>query len=148
MRARAVAVFLYGSYINLEVLTGVDIHPEPFHVAVLPGYALTVRPLANLVPLDRGTTYGIVTALTHGELDRLYAHARDVLGGVYVPEAVLTRRLDGTHVPALSYVAHDLAPGDPDPAYVDRILGAAREHRFPGWYLSHIASFLPGASRA
>lgn len=63
-----------------------------------------IGPLANLVRSEQHTVYGILAQATHRELDRLYAHACDVLGGIYLPEAVVVHTLDGALVPALCYI--------------------------------------------
>jgi len=82
-------VFFYGSYINFAVLREVDLVPERWEVARLDGFDIRIQPRANLVRSDQQSVYGIVATATHAELARLYAHARDVLGEVYLPEAVL-----------------------------------------------------------
>jgi cation transport regulator ChaC len=139
-------VFFYGSYINPKVLAEVDIVPELVELATLPGFQLTIRPLANLVPSDRHIAYGILTKATHSELNRLYKeHAERVLGGVYLPQAVLCSSPSGHLRPALTYISHDMAPGPAQPEYVDRILEPARGYGFPGWYLEQIRSFIPGS---
>lgn len=142
MSEPSVATFYYGSYINREVLREVGLDPERIDVARLPGYDLTIRPLANLVPSDRHTVYGVVAPATHSELERLYAHARDVLGGLYLPYPVLPEVVGRGFEPALCYIATSLTPAPADPAYVMRILEPAREYGFPSWYLSRIESFL------
>src|SRR5215475_10867020 len=122
-----VAVFFYGSYMNLDVLTEVDLRPARVEVARLPGFDIRIEPLANLVHSNRHTVYGILTQATHRELDRLYAHARDVLGGLYLPEAVGAFTLSGGMVPALCYIAAEMKPGPAANDYVDRIIGPARQ---------------------
>jgi hypothetical protein len=143
MSTPVVTIFFYGSYINRDVLREVGLAPERFEVARLPGYDISIRPLANLVASDRHTVYGVLASATHAELDRLYRHARDVLGGLYLPHPVLAYTLAGQAEPALCYIAPALAPADPDRAYVQRILGPAREYGFPAWYLERLESFLP-----
>jgi hypothetical protein len=143
MSGPAVATFFYGSYINLEVLLEVGMTPGRFEVARLPGYDITIRPLANLVVSDECTVYGMLASSTYVELDRLYEHAREVLGGVYLPHPVLVYTASGKVEPALCYIAPAL-PGDPpDPVYLNRILKPAREYGFPSWYLKRLESFLP-----
>jgi hypothetical protein len=138
-----VLVFFYGSYINREVLHEVGLIPERTEVACLPGYDIRVAPLANLVPAEEHSVYGILADATHAELERLYAHARDVLGGVYLPRAVTVETRDGSPVPALCYLAEGMEERPPDPAYLERILGPARQYGFPAWYLERLASFRP-----
>lgn len=136
-----VAVFFYGSYINFDVLKEVDLVPESYDVARLGGFDIVIRPLANLVRSDRHTVYGIATRVTHAELARLYDHAEQVLGGIYLPEAVICQTEDGKFVPALCYVAPSMDPKPADNDYVDRIVGPARGYGFPGWYIARLESF-------
>ena len=138
-----VVTFFYGSYINPSVLGEVELFPDRIDIARLPGFDIEIRPLANLVPSDRRTVYGILATATHEELDRLYSHARDVLGGVYLPRAVLAYTLAGQAEPALCYIASGLAPGPASAEYVARIIEPARTYGFPAWYLARLESFLP-----
>src|SRR5580700_9604335 len=125
-------VFFYGSYMNFGVLREVDIVPENWCVARLDGYDIRIQPRANLIRSDQHCVYGIVVAATHPELTRLYAHAQDVLGESYLPEAVLVQKA-GLWRPALCYLCPAMAPKPPDNAYVERIIQPAREFGFPQW---------------
>ena len=92
----SVSVLFYGSYMNLSVLREVDLVPARREVARLSGFDVRISPRANLVRSDRDTVYGVLATATHRELARLYAHARDILGETYLPEAVvLPETLDG-----------------------------------------------------
>lgn len=75
--------------------------------------------------------------------ERIYTHAQDVLGGVYLPRAVLAHTLSGQTEPALCYIAPSLEPAPASPDYVDRILEPARRYGFPPWYLERLESFVP-----
>lgn len=141
MSAPKVWTFFYGSYMNSEVLDEVELVLESAEVAQLDGFELRIEPLANLVRNEAQSVFGIVGLLTHAKLDELYRHARDVLGGFYLPEAVLVRTLEGRYLPAMVWISHDLEPAPADPAYVDRVLAPAIEYGFPRWYLSRIESF-------
>jgi len=134
-------VFFYGSYINFAVLREVGLAPERWEVARLDGFDIRIRPRANLVRSDQHCVYGIVATATHAELARLYAHARDVLGEVYLPEAVLVQTLAGLWRPALCYICPEMDPRPADNAYVERIVGPARDFGFPGWYIARLDSF-------
>jgi hypothetical protein len=130
MGARLVWTYFYGSNINLEILKRFDYVPERVEVARLPGFDITIRPLANLVPSEGRCVYGILATGTHDDLERLY--------GRYVH---LCQTLDERWVPALCYIA---APTDPAPAtdeYLGRILKPARDFGFPDWYLERLESF-------
>ena len=136
-----VDVFFYGSYINFAVLAEVGIDERPYQVAHVDGFRLRIGPLANLVAEPGARAYGIVMKLTHVELERLYVeHAQGVLGGTYLPEAVLATSTTGDSLPVLTYVSHDMEPGAADPDYVERIHGPARELGFPDDYLDSIRS--------
>lgn len=148
MRDTGVTVFFYGSYMNLDVLKEVDLVPDRVEVARLPGFEISIRPLANLIRSDRDAVHGILVSATHRELVRLYAHARDVLGGTYLPYPVVAHTLDGKLVPALCYIASDLEARPAANDYVDRILKPAREHKFPAWYIQRLESFRARAGRA
>ena len=142
MVEHAVDVFFYGSYINFDVLKEVNIRKRAFAVGRINGYVLTIAPLANLSFSQPGSAYGIITKLTHAEMDRLYHdHARIKLGGEYFPEAVIVYQLNGMYTPALCYISHNMPAADADPAYVERILRPTKEYGFPKWYLDHIESF-------
>jgi hypothetical protein len=91
--------------------------------------------------------YGIVATATHAELARLYAHAKDVLGEVYLPEAVLVETGNGRWRPALCYLAPAMEPRLAANDSIDRIAGPAREFGFPQWYVGRIESFRPGRER-
>jgi hypothetical protein len=136
-------VFFYGSYINLDVLAEVELFPEAQDVARLSGFDLRIAPRANLVRSDRDRVYGLLATATHRELGRLYAHAHDVLGETYLPEAVLAETLDGRLRPAMTYLCPEMAPRPADPAYIERIAVPARRLGFPDWYVARIESFRP-----
>jgi hypothetical protein len=141
MTAPEVWTFFYGSYINLEVLKEVGLVPAQWEVARLSGYDIRIEPRANLIRADQHCVYGIVATATHAELDRLYAHAKDVLGETYLAEAVLVETLDGKWRPALCYLAPAMKPRPAANDYIDRIAGPARQYGFPDWYVRRIESF-------
>jgi hypothetical protein len=76
-------------------------------------------------------------------LKRLYAHAEHVLGGVYLPEAVLTVTPDRTLRPALCYISPSINTKPAANDYIDRIVGPAREYGFPTWYIDRLERFRP-----
>ena len=135
--------FFYGSFINLDVLKGLGVVPEHCEVGKLVGFDISIEPLANLIRADNQVVYGILATTTHEELDRLYAHAQDVLGGQYLPEAVLVEASDGRQIPALCYIARTLDRGPADDRYIDKIVSAATAFGFPASYIRRIESFRP-----
>jgi hypothetical protein len=141
MRMSKVWAFFYGSYINLNVLKEVELVPEEYEVARLSGFDIRIQPLANLVRSDSRCVYGILSTANHDELKRLYAHAENVLGGRYLPEAVMVETLDGKLRAALCYIAPSMEPRPAANDYIDRIVGPAREYGFPSWYIERLESF-------
>jgi hypothetical protein len=133
--------FFYGSYMNFDVLREVNLLPAQHEVAQLDGFDIRIAPRANLVRSDRDSVWGVLATATHAELARLYAHAHDILGETYLPEAVLTRTAGGTYRPALCYICPHMEPGAPDPAYVERIVRPAVQLGFPAWYIDKLRSF-------
>jgi hypothetical protein len=147
--APKVWVFFYGSYMNLDVLREVHLLPDRWEVARLSGFDIRIAPRANLIRSPADCVFGILATATHDELTRLYAHARDVLGETYLPEAVTAEGLDGHARPALCYIAPAMAPAPAAPDYVERILAPARDLGFPAWYRDRLASFSSsGGSRS
>ena len=139
-------VFFYGSYMNLKVLGEVDLVPGRWRVATLSGFDIRICPRANLVRSEKDCVYGVVATAKHRELDRLYAHAKDVLGETYLPQAVISKTIDGEVVPALCYIAPDMRPAPAEPAYVDRIVAPAEEFGFPVWYVDRLRGFRGGVA--
>jgi hypothetical protein len=140
-----VPVFFYGSYMNPRVLAEADVVPERFETARLDGFDIEIRPLANLVPAPDRCVFGLLTRARHAELERLYVHAREVLGGRYLPHPVVVRTRSSGARPALCYIAPSLPARPAANDYVERILAPAREYGFPARYLERLESFLARA---
>lgn len=138
-------VFFYGSYINRSVLREVELEPARFEVARLDGYDISIGPLANVHKAEGKTVWGVLASATQDELDHLYAHARNVLGGVYEPQLVPVTTLSGRVEAALCYVAESLPKAPASADYVGRIVRPARELGFPAEYIERLESFLPAA---
>lgn len=143
MNEKKVWSFFYGSYINISVLKEINLLPQQYEIAKLNGFDIRIEPRANLIPSDQHCVYGIVATLTHEELARLYAHAKERLGEVYLPEAVLVETWEGSFRPALCYIAPHMQSKPAEREYVDRIVNPAREFRFPDWYIQKLVSFYP-----
>ena len=141
--AAPVWVFFYGSYMNRAVLGEVGLVPEELEVGRLAGWDISIRPRANLVRNDTACVHGVLARATHEELARLYAHAHDVLGATYLPEAVIVQTRGGAWRAALCYVCHDMPPAAPEAAYVERIVDAACEHGLPPDYVARLERFRP-----
>ena len=143
MEKRKIPVFFYGSYINMHVLKEIGLEPGRFEVARLDGYDIEINPIVNLFKSDKECVYGIVTMATHEELENLYEHARKVLGGNYLPEAVLVKTNEGMWVSALVYIANEIPAKKPTDEYITKIVEAGEEYGIPAWYLDKIETFRP-----
>lgn len=142
--ARRVWVFFYGSNISLDVLRKVEFEPTELDVAKLWGFDIDIRPLANLVHKDGCCVYGTLVKGTHAQIDRLYGdYVQAELGATYRPEAVLCEKLDGSHVPALCFIAEPSRPSSATKDYMSRILEPAKQFGFPDWYVARLEEFSP-----
>jgi hypothetical protein len=148
MKEPCVWVFFYGSYINFDVLKEVDLVPPRWEVARIMGFDIEIAPRANLIRTDQHVAYGIIAQATHSQLARLYSHAKDVLGEVYLPEAVNVQTVDGKWIPAMTYLCPEMEPRQADEEYVERIAAPALKFGFPSWYIDRIDSFRPSRAQS
>lgn len=128
---------------NRRVLGEVDLVPDELEPARVAGWDILIKPRANLVRSETSSVHGVLTRATHDELARLYAHAKDVLGETYLPEAVLAETRLGSWRAALCYVCPEMAPQQADRDYVDRIIDAACEAGLPAGYVARLEVFRP-----
>jgi Gamma-glutamyl cyclotransferase, AIG2-like len=130
---RKVAVFLYGLFMDMDGLQQRGLDPSKPQVASLDGYDIAIRDRATVIPRTEARVYGIVTGLTHVEIDTLYAEpsVRD-----YRPEAVLVTREDGRQVPALCYTLPTVTGSHCNTTYAAKLLALATTLAFPEAYLA------------
>ena len=107
-----VFVFFYGSYMNRAVLAEVGLTPTTWEVASLPGFDIRIARRANLLRaagrMCSASWLPPPTASSSG-----YAHARAVLGEVYLPEAVLAHTESGAWRPASATLRRHMAEKPP-----------------------------------
>lgn len=138
-----VDVFFYGSYMNFDVLMNSGISQREYHVGQLMGYELTIGSSANIIKNGLERVFGIVTPLTHDEVEILYGReAQAKLGAEYMPEPVLVMTANSNIVPSLCYISYKPIVGKADTTYIDTILSAAQKYNFPQSYIHHIESYL------
>ena len=138
-------VFFYGTFMHPDVLAEFGVTPTEVVPARLDGFELYVRPRVHIVRSDRSCVYGTLTALTHEEIARLYAHVEEHFGLKYFPEAVLAEALDGARRPALCYIAPHMNDGPAEQEYLDQLAECVRALGLPEWYAAHVESFGAGA---
>ncbi|MGH7348180.1 MAG: gamma-glutamylcyclotransferase family protein [Candidatus Rokuibacteriota bacterium] len=137
MSERRVDGFFYGLYMDLEILREAGVAPGNPRRAFVEDFALRIGQRATLLPSPGARAYGMLYALTHAELERLYTAP-----GLeqYRPEAVLARALGGTPTPALCYNLREAPrPQDRNPDYAERLRRALTKLDFPPEYIASVA---------
>ena len=136
MSERRVDGFFYGLFMDADVLREAGVLPADPRRAYVEGFGLRIGWRATLVPQAGARAYGMLIALTHAELERLYAAP-----GLehYRPEAVLARPLEGPPTPALCYnLREPPGPDERNPAYRARLQQALRKLGFPEEYVASV----------
>ena len=137
MSTRQVEAFFYGLFMDAEVLRQSGAKPSNPRRAHVDDFALRIGQRATLVPSPGGRAYGMLIALTHSELERLYGAPGLEL---YRPEAVLARVLEGGAIPALCYnLIQAPEPHERNPEYAKRLQGALSKLGFPAEYVASVA---------
>jgi len=144
MGERKIQVFLYGSSINLDVLSKAGLKKRAFAPAALAGFDLIIQPVANLAENGDGVVYGILANFTHEEIRILTgSHTPSLTTATYNPEPVIVRTRGGKIVPAITYISVDMTPVSADNEYINQLLKPAQNYGFPRWYLERIEAFRP-----
>ena len=137
MSDRRIDGFFYGLFMDIDILRQADVAPVNPRRAYVDNFALRIGQRATLLPSAGGRVYGMVFALTHSELERLYTAP-----GLeqYRPEAVLARSLEGTAVPALCYNLREAPrPDERNPDYAKRLQRALSKLDFPQEYVASVS---------
>lgn len=137
MTSRRIDGFFYGLFMDPEVLRASEVVADRSRRAYVDGFALRIGKRATLVPAPGAGAYGMIYALTHDELARLYGAP-----GLeeYRPEAVLARSLEGDAFPALCYnLRRAPEPVAANAAYAARLRDALRKLGFPPEYVASVS---------
>ena len=73
MSDRRIDAFFYGLFMDLDILREGGVAPINPRRAYVDDFALRIGQRATLLPSAGARAYGMLFALTHAELDRLYA---------------------------------------------------------------------------
>jgi hypothetical protein len=137
MSDRRIDAFFYGLFMDIDILHGAEVAPVNPRRAYVDHFALRIGQRATLLPSAEGRAYGMLFALTHSELERLYAAP-----GLeqYRPEAVLAQPLEGTPAPALCYTLREAPqPHERNPEYAARLQRALSKLGFPQEYVASVS---------
>lgn len=137
MSDRRIDAFFYGLFMDSEVLRASNVTPFNSRRAYVDDFALRIGQRATLVPSAGARAYGVLFALTHLELERLYAAP-----GLdqYRPEAVLAQPLGGRRSPALCYNLREAPrPEERNPEYAVRLRHVLRNLEFPAEYVASVS---------
>ena len=122
---------------DIDILREADVAPVNPRRAYVDGFALRIGQRATLLPSAGSRAYGMVFAVTHSELERLYAAP-----GLeqYRPEAVLVQPLDGAPAAALCYnLREGPLPHERNPEYAARLQRALSKLDFPQEYVASVS---------
>jgi hypothetical protein len=134
---RRIDVFFYGLFMDLELLRDSGVAPVNPRRAYVEDFALRIGQRATLLPAAGARAYGMLVALSHSELERLYA-ARGL--EQYRPEAVLAHALPGPSTPALCYNLLESPRSDErNPEYAARLQRVLERLGFPPEYVASVA---------
>ena len=137
MSDRRIDAFFYGLIMDLDILREGGVAPVNPRRAYVDNFELRIGQRATLLPSSGARTYGMLFALTHSELEQLYAAP-----GLeqYRPEAVLAQPLEGTPVPALCYNLREAPrPHERNPEYAARLQRALNKLGFPRDYVASVS---------
>ncbi|MGH8290750.1 MAG: gamma-glutamylcyclotransferase family protein [Steroidobacteraceae bacterium] len=138
MNDRRIDGFFYGLFMDVSVLGKSGVAPVDLRRAYVDDFALCIGNRATLVPSTGARSYGMLIALTRGELERLYGAP-----GLnqYRPEAVLAHCLDGGSVPALCYnLLAEPRAGERNSNYAMQLQKVLGDLGFPVEYVNSVAS--------
>jgi hypothetical protein len=137
MSVRQIDGFFYGLFMDVDVLRQAGANPTNPRRAFVADFALRIGQRATLIPSPGTRAYGMVIALTHAELERLY----DAPGlDHYRPEAVLAQSFEGSMIPALCYnLIQAPEPHERDPEYAARLQAVLTKLGFPAEYVASVA---------
>ena len=137
MSPRQVEAFFYGLFMDADVLRQSGARPSNPRRAYVDDFALRIGQRATLVPSSSARAYGMLIALTHSELERLYGAPGLEL---YRPEAVLAHVLEGGATPALCYnLIQAPEPHERNPDYAKRLQDVLSKLGFPAEYVASVA---------
>jgi len=137
MDKRRIDGFFYGLFMDGDVLKGQSVTALNPRKAYVDDFELCIGRRSTLVPNEGARSYGVVYALTHEDIDRLYSSPglRE-----YYPEAVVATTLESQSLPALCYNLRE-KPGrhEANPEYAEELRAVLARFSFPSDYIESIS---------
>ncbi len=138
MSERRIDGFFYGLFMDTGILRAAGVaEPANPRRAFVDDFALRIGQRATLVPMAGARAYGMLFALTHSELDLLYAAP-----GLeaYRAEAIVAQAYSGIPTPALCYNLRDPPLADEwNPGYASRLQDVLAGLDFPQEYVASVS---------
>jgi len=137
MSDRRIDAFFYGLFMDIDMLRESQVEPVNPRRAYVADFALRIGQRATLLPSFGARAYGMLIALTHPELERLYSAP-----GLehYRPEAILAQPLEGKAAPALCYNLREAPePHERNPEYAARLQRVLSKLDFPPEYVASVS---------
>ncbi len=135
MTTDSLKIFLYGSFMDIEVLRTLGVVPRTFETAELKNWTITFSPMATLVRSEEDSVYGIIAELSRTEVRTLYS--RDDLKH-YKPVEITVETERNKRVPAQCYISKPGTGQKPSVEYLRRVIHAAENLDFPPAYLAQL----------
>ncbi len=121
-------VFFYGLYMNPAILREKGVEPRQPRKATLADYALRIADRATLLRTPGALTHGMLYALTHAEIDTLYAGAGL---DAYRAEAVLVQTDNGAVAALCCNLLQPPGEDESNPEYTQRLRQTLKELGLP-----------------
>lgn len=133
---RRVSVFMYGSFMDADLLRAKGADPVVRGRGEVAGLALRIGQRATLVPEPGAAVSGLVMDLTDEDIDQLYSEPSL---RAYRPEPVIVGLEDRSRIPALAFTL----PVPPraeerNEEYVQRLRALALRLGFPASYVERM----------
>jgi hypothetical protein len=116
---------------------------QPVAKALLYGmkFAINSEGVATIVPDGQSVVIGLVWGLSARD-EMILDIYEGVSADYYTKHRLPIEQLDGTRLEALTYIAADDVPGVPREGYMELIVEASKQLKFPREYVSMLRSFL------
>ena len=136
--------FAYGSNMHGASMRRRCPAAEALGVAVLDGYRFFISAdgYASVAPDPSSSVRGVLWRLTARDLAAVNAY-ENIQSGLYRSE-MLSVTAQGRRQQALVYIGRSRVPGTPKPGYLDLVVSAAGEWKFPADYVAMLSRFARG----